>query len=68
MIAICSENQTKHINIFCRNNAALLNARHLAYILTVVLRRVKIGLGPFFPNHELFNEFKIRNLRLWLRD
>jgi len=37
IIAVCSQNQTKHINTLCGQNVELLNVKLVAHIVTTGL-------------------------------
>ena len=41
IIAVCSEIDTKHINILCGQNVELLNVKLAVHIVTSRLQRVK---------------------------
>ena len=44
IIAVCSEIQTKHINILCGQNVQLLNVKLVVHIVTTGLYRIKYPL------------------------
>jgi len=44
IIAVCSQNNTKHKNTLCGQNVELLNVKLVVHIVTTGLQRVKSSL------------------------